>query len=65
MQEQMNMEDEIRTALNAELRRQRRSALYELESAQRTGDSLLVELMLARIDDLDTLAARHGEDLLS
>jgi hypothetical protein len=53
------------TAFNAELRLQRELAQSELESAQSSGDTFLVEAMRARIGELDELAAHHGEDALT
>jgi hypothetical protein len=55
----------VRTAFNGELRLQRQTAQSQLESAQCTDDPFLAELMLARIEELDELAASHGEDLLT
>ena len=55
----------MRSAFNAELRLQRQHAQHQLESAQRTDDTFLAEAMLARIDELDELAAHHGEDVVT
>ena len=53
----------MRTAFNDELRLQRQSAQRQIEAAQRAGDMLLAEVLMIRIDELDELAAHHGEEV--
>jgi phage shock protein A len=55
----------MRSAFNDELRLQRQRAQHQLESAQRVGDSFLADAVLARIDELEELAAHHGEDVVT
>jgi hypothetical protein len=57
------VEADMRTAFNDELRLQRQSAQRQIEAAQRAGDMFLAEVLMIRIDELDELAAHHGEEV--
>ncbi|HVT22344.1 MAG TPA: hypothetical protein VHE57_13260 [Mycobacteriales bacterium] len=51
------------SAFSTELREQRENATCQLESAMLAGDGFLAEVLMARIEELDEIAAHHGADI--